>query len=261
MAETKIRGLKINLEDEYIEIHDAYQINNKEKMKEVIEEAINKIDFCVIKRSTNSMIREWAMTNRLYRWHIFQKRNSKCKIKKNISLFKKIFIFLLGFQQINIAKFKKRLEKKKMSDFSLGTLYDVNKNLVQQNEPVLNEGILNSKKEIIKNYLLKTKNTYYILLSNERRDYTIFTMGSQLPIEKFPYEEKSKKLVSILVDECLKNRGEIRGIDLTKEKDAIEIWMSIEGESYVYYFFPYDNAIIDMNKEMEVSYEEASSEC
>ena len=140
-------------------------------------------------------------------------------------------------------------EETKQTDFALGTLYDLNKGLVQQNEIKLSEGILNSKKEVIKNFLVKTNNNYYMLLSNERKDYTIFTMGSN---DGYTYEDKSKKLVSILVDECLVNRGEIRGIDITKDKGAIEIWMSIEGESYVYYFFPYDTAIINIDFEMEV---------
>jgi hypothetical protein len=140
-------------------------------------------------------------------------------------------------------------EETKQTEFALGTLYDLNKGLVQQNEIKLSEGILNSKKEVIKNFLVKTNNNYYMLLSNERKDYTIFTMGSN---NGYTYEDKSKKLVSILVDECLVNRGEIRGIDITKDKGAIEIWMSIEGESYVYYFFPYDTAIINMDFEMEV---------
>lgn len=140
-------------------------------------------------------------------------------------------------------------EETKQTEFALGTLYDLNKGLVQQNEIKLSEGILNSKKEVIKNFLVKANNNYYMLLSNERKDYTIFTMGSN---DGYAYEDKSKKLVSILVDECLVNRGEIRGIDITKDKGAIEIWMSIEGESYVYYFFPYDTAIINMDFEMEV---------
>lgn len=140
-------------------------------------------------------------------------------------------------------------EETKQTEFALGTLYDLNKGLVQQNEVKLSEGILNSKKEVIKNFLVKTNNNYYMLLSNERKDYTIFTMGSN---DGYTYEDKSKRLVSILVDECLVNRGEIRGIDITKDKGAIEIWMSIEEESYVYYFFPYDTAIINMDFEMEV---------
>ena len=140
-------------------------------------------------------------------------------------------------------------EETKQTEFAFGTLYDLNKGLVQQNEIKLSEGILNSKKEVIKNFLVKANNNYYMLLSNERKDYTIFTMGSN---DGYTYEDKSKKLVSILVDECLVNRGEIRGIDITKDKGAIEIWMSIEGDSYVYYFFPYDTAIINMDFEMEV---------
>ena len=140
-------------------------------------------------------------------------------------------------------------EETKQTEFTLGTLYDLNKGLVQQTEVKLSEGVLNSKKEVIKNFLIKTNNNYYMLLSNERKDYTIFTMGSN---DGYTYEDKSKRLVSILVDECLVNRGEIRGIDITKDKGAIEIWMSIEEESYVYYFFPYDTAIINMDFEMEV---------
>lgn len=141
-----------------------------------------------------------------------------------------------------------------MSEIEMGTLYDLNKNLVQKNEIKLTEAMLNSKKEIVKNYILKSNNTYYMLLSNERKDYTIFTMQTpeSTANHAYTYEEKSKKLASVLVDECLINRGEIRGIDLTKEKDAVEIWMSIDGESYIYYFFPYDMAIIDIVKEMEV---------
>jgi hypothetical protein len=138
-------------------------------------------------------------------------------------------------------------EETKQTEFAMGTLYDLNKGLVQQNEPKLSEGVLNSKREIIKNFVINTDNNYYMLLSNERKDYTIFTIGT-----REQYENKCKKLVSILVDECLINRGEIRGIDVTTDKGAIEIWMSIEEESYVYYFFPYDTAIIDITKEMEV---------
>ena len=127
-----------------------------------------------------------------------------------------------------------------MSNISLGTLYDVNKNLVLKNEIKLTDGVLNSKKEIITNFMRKMNNTYYMLLCNERKDYTVFKMNDKNS------DDSIREIVSILVDECLKNRGEIRGIDLTKGKDAIEIWMVIDDEAYVYYFFPYDNAIIEV---------------
>ena len=49
------------------------------------------------------------------------------------------------------------------------------------------------------------------------------------------------------------NRGEIRGIDITKDKQAIEIWISTEEDSYAYYFFPYDKGIIDIEEELEAN--------
>lgn len=240
MIETKIKGLKILLDDDYIEIIDAYQINNKQKMVEIIEESINKMEFFSESRDIQSMVKQWAFTNRMYRWNIFKKKNSKCIITNKVSKIKRLLYALLGFQKIKIKKTKKRLERKKMSNISLGTLYDVNKNLVLKNEIKLTDGVLNSKKEIITNFMRKMNNTYYMLLCNERKDYTVFKMNDKNS------DDSIREIVSILVDECLKNRGEIRGIDLTKGKDAIEIWLIIEDEAYCYYFFPYDAAIIEV---------------
>lgn len=119
-------------------------------------------------------------------------------------------------------------------DLGMGTLYDVNKVIVQNSELALTEGILNSKKEIIKNFVVKTKNQYYMLLSNERKDYTIFLLENDNPME----------LAETMIEDVLKYRGEIRGIDITQDKQAIEIWISEKGESYVFYFFPYDAAVV-----------------
>ena len=128
-------------------------------------------------------------------------------------------------------------ENKKSIEF--GTLYDINKNIVKQNELKLDEGVLNSKKEIIKNFIMsKSEDFYFMLLCNERKDYTIFDF------KDYKTQERSFNCAKCLIDECLINRGEIRGIDLTKDRDAIEIWMIIDGEAYVYYFFPYDSGVI-----------------
>ena len=131
-------------------------------------------------------------------------------------------------------------EETKQTEFAMGTLYDLNKGLVQQNEIKLSEGVLNSKKQIITDFIKKCNNSYYMLLCNERKDYTVFRWVN------ISNDDDAKEIAQILVDECLINRGEIRGIDLTKTKDAIEIWMVIDDEAYVYYFFPYDNAIIEV---------------
>lgn len=129
-------------------------------------------------------------------------------------------------------------EEKKEREVVMGTLYDMNKAMVKQAEIKLSESVLNSKKEIIKNFIDKTNNNYYMLLCNERKDYTIFDLWSVKT-------DNLIKPAQCLVDECLIPRGEIRGIDLTKDKTAIEIWMIIDDEAYVYYFFPYDNGVIE----------------
>ena len=123
---------------------------------------------------------------------------------------------------------------------NLGTQYEFSKSLVAQLKD-LEQGVINSKKEVLVNYLRKIKATYYMLLCNERKDYTIFRVT-----ENKDLEVQYKEIVSILVDECLVNRGGIRGIDLTENKDAVEIWLYIDEEAFVYYFFPYDEAVIEV---------------
>ena len=109
--------------------------------------------------------------------------------------------------------------------------------------PNLTEGQLNSKKEIVKNFLRKSLNNYYMLLCNEQKDYTVFRITNN---EEKDRDEQKQEIVNILIDECLPNRGGIRGIDLTEQQDAVEIWLYIDEEAYVYYFFPYDEAVIEV---------------
>ncbi len=131
-------------------------------------------------------------------------------------------------------------EEKKITEASLGNLYDMNKIFIKDHEPELTEGNLNSKKQIIIDFIKKCNNNYYMLLCNERKDYTVFRW-KDLNSALAPFE-----IANILVDECLKNRGSIRGIDLTQAKDAMEIWLIIDDDAYVYYFFPYDAAVIEV---------------
>lgn len=123
------------------------------------------------------------------------------------------------------------------SNVTLGTAYEINKNLVEKYEKELTLKELQNKKTEIINFIQKTKGQYYMLLCNDKKDYTVFNMLNKNNIEK---------MTNILVDECLINRGIIKGIDLTKDKCAIEIWLSIENEAFCYYFFKYDDAIIEI---------------
>lgn len=127
-----------------------------------------------------------------------------------------------------------------MSNLEMGTVYDLNKQLVETAEKVISPYKLNEKKKIIKQFVRESKDTYFMLLCNERRDYTLFNMINDKE------EDKLSELANVFVDECLQNRGDIKGIDLTENKDAIEVWLSIEGESYCYYFFPYNAGVVEV---------------
>lgn len=127
-----------------------------------------------------------------------------------------------------------------MSNLEMGTVYDLNKQLVETAEKVISPYKLNEKKKIIKQFIRESKDNYFMLLCNERRDYTLFNIISDKE------EDKLNELANVFVDECLQNRGNIKGIDLTENKDAIEVWLSIEGESYCYYFFPYNAGVVEV---------------
>jgi hypothetical protein len=153
-------------------------------------------------------------------------------------------------------------ENKSTSNIKLGTLYEMNKNLVEKQEKILTKEELTSKKEIIIEFAKQTKNHYYMMLCHDRRDYTVFTLAQDTNdiaditsqntdtiaenLTNIWNNTKEQKLADIIVDVCLFNRGDVKGIDLTEAKDAIEIWISIDGESYCYYFFPYDAAIVEV---------------
>lgn len=133
-------------------------------------------------------------------------------------------------------KFNKKKKETKIIDTGQ-TLYDINKDLVQKNEKELTATELQIKTQEIETFINSQLYCYYMLLCHERRDYTIFEYDKGIKDMN-----STSNLVDILINECLKNRGEIRGIN--KIDGAIEIWLSINNEAFCYYLFPYDDAII-----------------
>jgi hypothetical protein len=134
-------------------------------------------------------------------------------------------------------KDKKAKIESKTVELSLGTLYEANKKLVEQYEPVLTNEQLEEKQELIADFILETKNKYYMMLCHDKKDFTVFTIVSE--------DDGNMIAAEILIKECLPIRGNTKSIELTENKDAIEIWISIDGESYCYKLFPYDAAIIE----------------
>lgn len=119
-----------------------------------------------------------------------------------------------------------------MSEVSLGSMYDLNKNLMQQEKALSPVKITNKIKELIPYF---SKGKYFMLLCHERRDYTIFQVKNDT--------YQSPILAAKELKDCLKNRGEILAID-PAEGGAYEIWIrNLEG-CFAYYLFPYDEAVI-----------------
>ena len=122
-----------------------------------------------------------------------------------------------------------------VSNVELGTAYDINKNLIKKYEHHLTEKELKEKFTLLEEYTLEKFNHYYMLLCNDRKDYTVFHTTVLEDKHSVPNE----------LMECLTNRGLIYGIDRTEDGVAIEIWLMIDNEPYCYYFFPYDEAIVE----------------
>lgn len=88
----------------------------------------------------------------------------------------------------------------------------------------------------LRKYVENTNNRFYMLLCNDRRDFTVFRLK----------EKELKNRVHAIADliECCQNRGDIIEIN-EDENGGMEIWLKINGEAFAYYFFPYDEAVIE----------------
>ena len=76
-----------------------------------------------------------------------------------------------------------------------------------------------------------TATGYYMLLSNELRYYTVFIVNNV-------YDEP----VEDVVYECLENMGELRQVNV--EKDRLECWITNEEGCFMFMLFNYDWGIV-----------------
>ena len=129
-----------------------------------------------------------------------------------------------------------------MAEIELGNLYDINKELMKK-EKSLDLIAFNTKiNKIAREMFIACENNdkhYWMLLCNERRDFTLFNIIASEEIAYITNELRPTLL----------NRGSILSID-KQENNAWEIWIrdNETEENFVYYLFPYDNAVIEINK-------------
>ena len=113
------------------------------------------------------------------------------------------------------------------SNFNM-ELYDINKQIIAQ-LPTLTE--LKDKIDLINLIHTDYKNQYYMLYGKEISYFTLFKI-----INPDPFGAD--------VIDCLNNLGEIKAIDLTENKDALEIWVIYGDEPTCLYLFPYDVGLV-----------------
>lgn len=114
-------------------------------------------------------------------------------------------------------------------------IYDVNKQIINQLPPLVGESLI-EKKILVRNFILNTKNKYYMLLCRDINYYTLFALDI--------YENTDERLENIMLDECITQLGDIKSIEVTEDGGAIEIWYTAHDDSYVMYFFPYDAGVV-----------------
>ena len=115
-------------------------------------------------------------------------------------------------------------------------LHAMNKMLMSQ-LPELEEKRKNELSKEIRNLALAEDGAfkYLMLLSNERKDYTVFALRNKNRLELADTLAKE-------VMECLENRGQIKEFDVKKDVNAIEIWI----DDTFYALFVYDLGVIEI---------------
>jgi len=130
------------------------------------------------------------------------------------------------------------MKKNDTPNASLGTLYDMNKQLMLKEKP-LDFMQINKVKDKIEDWFNWMLDGYAMLLCRERYDFTVFHL----------YEKENKNPPAVAAQELievLKNRGTILSIekDNNINNDAWEIWLNIDGEVFAYYLFCCDDWVI-----------------
>lgn len=132
--------------------------------------------------------------------------------------------------------------KQPTSEVTLGNLYDVNKQLMAQ-EPPITKAELQLAKEHLRTWLTHIfKQKYLMLLCHELRDYTVFNLDKTSSWAIIPPTTALKVTDDII--ECMTNRGELLVID-EQDDQVWELWIRNSEGCFVYYLFPYGEAVLE----------------
>ena len=122
-------------------------------------------------------------------------------------------------------------------EISLGTLYDMNKQIMQK-ENALSSTQLNKIQEQLETWFNWYNDNYAMLLCRERYDFTVFHLYTK-------HNANPPKIAAQELIELLKERGKILSIEKEIDDNKWEIWLKIGKEVFAYYLFPCDDFIIE----------------
>ena len=114
-------------------------------------------------------------------------------------------------------------------------LYELNRSIIEQ-QGTLNEEDIANKHILINDFHLDKNNKFYMLYGREINYFTVFARDKDWELET----------LALGVMECLANIGDIYSIEVTAEKDAVEIWVKDNAQDLLtcMYLFPYDGGIV-----------------
>ena len=114
---------------------------------------------------------------------------------------------------------------------SLGSVYDMNKQIISQ-MPAMTDEQIQAGTATITEFISSIGGKYYMLLCNELKYYTVFV------------KDNGQYVMPEEVIACANQCGTLKSVSLD-ENGAVEIWIQdSEGEPHVMYFFNYDAGVI-----------------
>ena len=139
------------------------------------------------------------------------------------------------------ANYKDKIPPRK-SEVALGNLYEMNKQLMEQ-EPPITSTELQIAKEHLRTWLTEHFNQkYFMLLCHELRDYTLFNLDKTNSWKMAKPQAIYEAAEDII--ECMINRGHLL-IANQQEDGTWELWIRNHEGCFAYYLFPYGEAVLE----------------
>ena len=122
-----------------------------------------------------------------------------------------------------------------MADVEVGTLYELNKQIMAQLPPQSND-IMNHNWNVIGDWFGKDQKRWFMLMCKERSDFTFIHI-------------KDNKFINAIqeIQEVLEERGQILAIQYVHGEDYFEIWVKDKTEEvFLYILFEAEWMIVEV---------------